>query len=134
MTDNIDDRITRLKKDVDGLRAWLDQVHAADDKFREEAGKACEQVIALLEEVGAIEILRAQVPPYRRYVVDRLEAALRLLPARLPNSISPPAGPAGCSPRRRRSTAPGRRGRAGPRRTDTAPEDRAVPFVAQCNI
>jgi hypothetical protein len=124
MTDTVEDQITRLEDAVAELRTQLDiddKLRAVDDKSREEHRKACEQVISLLDEVGAVEILRDQVPPYRRYLLDRLETALRLLPARPPNPIPRPAGAAGHSRRGRRSGA----------RPDTAPSPSTRPGRAR---
>jgi hypothetical protein len=41
--------------------------------------ETCHKILELLEELDAVEILRAQTPPIRRNLLDRLESALRLL-------------------------------------------------------
>jgi hypothetical protein len=44
---------------------------------KEEFHDACEQVIELLDELDAVEVLRAHLPPSRSFLMDRLEIALR---------------------------------------------------------
>jgi hypothetical protein len=48
-------------------------------RLREEFDDVRDDIFELLEDLGAVEILRAHTPPSERWVLDRLENAVRLL-------------------------------------------------------